>query len=236
MLSDSESAMNKVLGVIELLESVLVHVNTRTLLLSQRVSTNWNNVINGSMKLQKKLFFLPVKDIEEMVSLGSVEKNAQVIVWQSRSEPNTQPEVYLLNPLILQEDYHDAANTYDDTHDAQRSYWFPENIARDTISTRRGKSSWERMLISQPLVQPLGVKPQYYKIHPGGEACSSKKVYVNTHNETLEVTPSHKYLRDLMDTVEETNMQDNDVTIIWCRTRFEIWGRAMTYAEATEMK
>nr|OQO30502.1 hypothetical protein B0A51_01731 [Rachicladosporium sp. CCFEE 5018] len=45
------------LNIIELLELLLTHLDLKTLLLSQRVSTTWNTTIAQSRVLQEKLFF-----------------------------------------------------------------------------------------------------------------------------------------------------------------------------------
>ncbi|KAF2172146.1 hypothetical protein M409DRAFT_17386 [Zasmidium cellare ATCC 36951] len=42
---------------VELLESILLHVDNNTLLLSQRVNTRFHDTIPGSVRLQEKLFF-----------------------------------------------------------------------------------------------------------------------------------------------------------------------------------
>lgn len=53
------AACPQVLHTPELLENILVHLDRKTLLLSQRVNTTFKNVIAGSKPLQRRLFFLP---------------------------------------------------------------------------------------------------------------------------------------------------------------------------------
>ncbi|KAK2734171.1 hypothetical protein FQN55_002912 [Onygenales sp. PD_40] len=52
---------SKALSVIEILETILLHLPTKDLLLSQRVCRKWKNVIFGSIKLQQELFFYPIE-------------------------------------------------------------------------------------------------------------------------------------------------------------------------------
>lgn len=51
------AAAQRVFGTVELLEATLLHLDIRTLLLSQRVSRQFNAVINGSKKLRQVLYF-----------------------------------------------------------------------------------------------------------------------------------------------------------------------------------
>jgi hypothetical protein len=54
------SAVERGLGVNELLEHILTHTDTRTLLVSaQRVYRRWHNVIQASPECQKQLFMIP---------------------------------------------------------------------------------------------------------------------------------------------------------------------------------
>ena len=50
---------NAVLSTVELLEKILLALPMKDLLLSQRVSQHRKNVIDGSIKIQRALFFLP---------------------------------------------------------------------------------------------------------------------------------------------------------------------------------
>ncbi|KAK4494889.1 hypothetical protein PRZ48_014245 [Zasmidium cellare] len=84
--SDSEmkvSAATRALNTVELLEAILLDdgVDMKTLLLSQRVSTTWKNIIKESIKLQEKL-------------------------WFRRTHKKSQKKGYLLNPLLFH--HHDV--------------------------------------------------------------------------------------------------------------------------------
>ncbi|KAK5738216.1 hypothetical protein LTS12_025661 [Elasticomyces elasticus] len=54
----SEPASTQVFGTTELLEHILIHVPARDVLLSQRVSQQWQAVTTGSLSLQRLLLFV----------------------------------------------------------------------------------------------------------------------------------------------------------------------------------
>ena len=56
-MADTDDPVATVLNTPELLEHILLQLDERTLLLSQRVSRTFNANIGGSVKLQRKLFF-----------------------------------------------------------------------------------------------------------------------------------------------------------------------------------
>ena len=58
---DDHSASDQVLTTYELVETILHHLPTKDLLLNQCVCREWRDVIARSQKLQRDLFFLPVK-------------------------------------------------------------------------------------------------------------------------------------------------------------------------------
>jgi hypothetical protein len=53
------SATQKVFGVFELLEAILLNLPIKDLLFAQKISKNFNQVIKSSTPLQKALFFQP---------------------------------------------------------------------------------------------------------------------------------------------------------------------------------
>lgn len=63
--SANKSAMNEVFGIAELLEEILLMVPERDLLLSQRTCRRFRESIQGSLKLQRRLFLLPDPDQRE---------------------------------------------------------------------------------------------------------------------------------------------------------------------------
>ncbi|KAK5683912.1 hypothetical protein LTS10_003775 [Elasticomyces elasticus] len=61
-----------VLGLPELLESILLEIDTKTLLLSQRVDKTFHNVIGGSQQLQFRLGFRRPSSIQPNSSAGEL--------------------------------------------------------------------------------------------------------------------------------------------------------------------
>lgn len=52
--------IEKLLGTNELLENILVRLPMKRLLLAQRVCKHWKALIDGSLRLQRALFMVPV--------------------------------------------------------------------------------------------------------------------------------------------------------------------------------
>ena len=57
MQSTTKEVVNAVINTPELLENILSHLDTKSLLLSQRVSKQFQGTISGSSVLQQALFF-----------------------------------------------------------------------------------------------------------------------------------------------------------------------------------
>ena len=137
------TASNAVLSTTELLESILIRIDAKTLLVAaQRVSKRWHDVIKGSQLLQKKLFLLPTGSLEEAVYLADGDhKEAQVVRYALEGwHQNPKHETYrgVLNPLL-----------FATTHDGRP-------FLRDTIyedaskSAAKASGSWTKMQIIQP--------------------------------------------------------------------------------------
>lgn len=60
MAEGARSARSKTLDMVELLENILMFLDLRTLLLSTRVSKHFQAKIDGSMSIQRALFFRPL--------------------------------------------------------------------------------------------------------------------------------------------------------------------------------
>ena len=88
-----QSAVHLAMHATELLETVLLNLDSQTLISSQRVSKGFREVIQGSKWIQKKLFLLQ-PTFEESRTLGLVEDNTLVI-------GNCPYESSILNPLLF---------------------------------------------------------------------------------------------------------------------------------------
>ncbi|KAK3641447.1 hypothetical protein LTR56_011260 [Elasticomyces elasticus] len=106
-------AADAALAITELLESILVRVDAKTLLLSQRVSRNWGAVIEGSNTLQQKLFLQPAT-LDEAVNISAEDDDKALVVMRPNEDTRfmAMPERFmtfdilpessgLLNPLLF---------------------------------------------------------------------------------------------------------------------------------------
>ncbi|KAK5725292.1 hypothetical protein LTR17_013055 [Elasticomyces elasticus] len=112
MVARVTPAADAALAITELLESILVRVDAKTLLLSQRVCHKWRDVIEGSHVLQQKLFLRPAT-LAEATNLSAEDENKALVVMRSNEDTrfmamerymtfDIQPESSgLLNPLLF---------------------------------------------------------------------------------------------------------------------------------------
>ncbi|KAK5732905.1 hypothetical protein LTR17_010178 [Elasticomyces elasticus] len=113
MAKRTTPAADTALAIAELLESILVRVDAKTLLLSQRVSRSWSAVIEGSLVLQQKLFLRPAT-LDEATNLSAEDDNKALVVMRPNEDTrfmamperfmtfDTLPESSgLLNPLLF---------------------------------------------------------------------------------------------------------------------------------------
>ncbi|KAK3114225.1 hypothetical protein LTR53_007654 [Teratosphaeriaceae sp. CCFEE 6253] len=96
--SSPTPAADAVLVSPELLELILLKLDSKTLLLSQRTSHTFQAVIAGSPRLQKKVFFRAAATIDEALILGEGEDIGKPLVRQS----GQSGEWSLLNPLLFE--------------------------------------------------------------------------------------------------------------------------------------
>ncbi|KAK5707163.1 hypothetical protein LTR17_020970 [Elasticomyces elasticus] len=89
------TACNKAFGTVELLERILIDVDTRTLLLAQRVSRRWNETIQFSLPLQQRLFLRPATYIEIIYLTSGLDRREK-----SRYMHPEAPGLSVLNPLL----------------------------------------------------------------------------------------------------------------------------------------
>lgn len=124
--------MERFLGIPELLEVVLLQLDNRTLLTSaNRVSRDWNELIQTSPQIQQKLFFRPAADAPT-------------------KDGADRPSI-LLNPLLHQ---HISKMLYEDTMGSP-------SAADDDMQARAvyrcANASWRKMLLASKGVKELGI-------------------------------------------------------------------------------
>ncbi|PKY06161.1 hypothetical protein P168DRAFT_316181 [Aspergillus campestris IBT 28561] len=129
------SAITTVFSTHELLESILLQVDLRTLLTSaQRVNRTWHDLIRSSLPLQRTLFFAPQDDIQKNTeyTYNPLLTNAFPTFFQSFPGPAAgRPKKLNLNSL--------------------------EMVLRPDKQTAylRAEASWRTMLTRQPPVRSL---------------------------------------------------------------------------------
>ena len=227
----ADCAATKVCQITELLELILINVDQRTLLLSQRVASKWRDVVQRNHDIQKKLFFIQ-PTFEEALQLGLVSPSSMVF------SPWPQ-EVILVNSLVIR------MGEY--THDGYRSW--PHGEISNAIALEREKGehgSWERMyartktmpqdtrLVYGSSVEILVDKvldrrtdylrdrktdPRRYRGPREGDVVSTRCKYVW----------SDRPMRSLMKTVEKHVSETFGVRFDWASARLALNGYAMTY-------
>jgi hypothetical protein len=181
---ETATAVAKVLFLPELLEAILLLLRPQNLLHLQRTCKAWRDIITESDRLQKKLFMKPVHDFNEAISLNMVEPHHPIYITRKRNDKRPEPPErgpLLLNHLVLQYANYNPGTVYQNIHqEYTRAYMYPtakkcetdscrfklqQAILRDTVSLRRGDSSWEHMLVSQPI--PHTILSRMVSILPG---------------------------------------------------------------------
>jgi hypothetical protein len=127
----------------ELLILVLSHVDIRTLLLAQRVSRGFKELIADSPTLQRRLFFLgaPHQTVQP----------AEPVTYEEGVEPRYIRHV-ALNPLLV----HSFPSFFpkSDSINGSREHFSRLDWARNaerSAAYARPEASWRRMLLSDPL-------------------------------------------------------------------------------------
>ncbi|KAK3719910.1 hypothetical protein LTR37_004033 [Vermiconidia calcicola] len=133
-------AVEEVFRLPELLESVLLHLSQKELLLSQRVSRSFRNTIQGSVRLQKALFFTPDWKFECRAF------NA----YASRNHPGRKPEN---NRLLLK--------AFPGCYPTVTLVIVNDNTTQTDLELgRRGSEHWSwDVCISFPADRPPNTKP-----------------------------------------------------------------------------
>ncbi|KAK5697849.1 hypothetical protein LTR97_006807 [Elasticomyces elasticus] len=152
-LTTKHSAFNAVLLTTELLEHILSQLPMKDLLLAQRVSRKWRDVIAQSKELQQQLFMLPIE--AELVWDRSFTEDGE---WseltrfrgdKSYRRPGDYEHTFKsgdINELLLiVDDYQDI---WDKTSEGSASEYakFRPNLP----PLDNPEASWRRMLLTQP--------------------------------------------------------------------------------------
>ncbi|KAK1621775.1 F-box domain-containing protein [Colletotrichum phormii] len=137
--TQSPRAVEAVLAIPELLESILVQVDMRTLLVSaSRVSKTWKAFMDGSTAVQQALFFKPVSvDISRAVIHGLEDGDFSSIPDQGAMPSHTTGD-RLINPLLAEKFdkcFFDFGPTYSCQRRANSFYELPWSKSPEPIQT-----------------------------------------------------------------------------------------------------
>ena len=91
-ITEDFAAAHAVFSTTELLVPILIGLDVKTLLLSQRVSHKWREVISKTKQLQQKLF-IEESTLEEAAALGMTERTPY--------HAGPRPSDHAINPLLL---------------------------------------------------------------------------------------------------------------------------------------
>lgn len=162
-----------VLGVNELLEKILIELDPKTLLLSQRVSKSWFSLITGSLRLQRALFLEPVPcgevsyidwrlddkdwydDRAAKLNLGEhirgSNRDQRPLIyeahWGKTREDQGRYRVFV-NPLLKDMFPFLTKNGI---------YWH-ENVSHLSKAAQNVEASWKRMYFTQPPIRCMAVE------------------------------------------------------------------------------
>nr|POF18497.1 hypothetical protein CFP56_63041 [Quercus suber] len=150
-LAKLSSAANAVFDTVELLESILLHLPMKDLLLSQRVSRAFRMTVLGSRVLQQALFFVPRMSgvyLEEIGIFTGKSWHMARITEQRYEEQSAGGPVYecaYYNPLLCFGQEHPSPirtnRILDEVIDMD---------LRARPSAKHPVASWRRMLLTQP--------------------------------------------------------------------------------------
>jgi len=127
----STGAVSRVFAIPELVGTILIQLDLRTLLLSQRVSRQWRDVIKSSQTIQERLFFTATKDLEQSPEYNPLLKALFPPLFAGTPAPTQRDTDCLLNPLTL-----------------LQSEWYMDETRREKVM--REDASWRRMLPISP--------------------------------------------------------------------------------------
>lgn len=151
------AAANKVFSIAELLESILLLLLHKNILVLQRVSREWNSSVQVSVKLQKLLFFKSIGDIVDLADKGSLPgaRNA-------RNHATQCIDTCFRNPMIVEVLKMFGIKTSELYAPSKSFFW---TTLRPDNPINRPEASWRRMLFTQPPSKKLNVHGRTVEDH-----------------------------------------------------------------------
>ena len=156
------SAATMLINTFELLEDILLMLDLRTLLLAKRVSTRFRDAIDGSINIQKALFFKPISlptatKIKIMVQHISMAKGVNDEQYAEHL-PEIVSKVITLNPLLEKclsySRFTSASDWRGHAHPTIHVKTDPPGVIQK-LHDSPPCASWRRMLVLQPHAAPM---------------------------------------------------------------------------------
>jgi hypothetical protein len=224
----STPAASKVFDTFELLEKILLFVNSRTLLPAQRVNSTFRDLIAQSSSLQKKVFFKPVASIEEAQKLGLLDDGALVLAEPiTTDEENDEAHAIttIVNELLFSRCEPCSCGVPKDLDWgkidlSEATECTPPLIISKTLGTfPEHKRSWQRMIISQPpLPEPTITVPS--SCYNGEFDDFDEDVHRSWIGyEPHMAVPGELSLREIGDRVQEATEDEAEVTNVDVKSR-----------------
>ncbi|TKA70606.1 hypothetical protein B0A55_06712 [Friedmanniomyces simplex] len=127
---------------VELLETIILHLPLRDILVLQRVSKQWQAVIQGSRKVKRALFLEPSGDVKLKTYKTPEWRTTQGRIWRGKM---------LLNPLIRCFSTRDEAKISIGQHD----YALPRGTSHPFSLSTASVASYQGMALFHPPVQRI---------------------------------------------------------------------------------
>lgn len=192
------SAKDRTFGITEIHEAILIKLDMKTLLFAQRVTRDWQKLIDTSPSLQKKLFMQPAT-AAETIGLGITHGNLNTFL--------SDDSFAALNPLLVDSERRTMADV-----PATYTLSFP------------GNPIWKKMLLSQPPTPTINVSwylnpywddyianytPKFRIEGVGRESLGSYEPVEEEWKESLEVTFYVHHVRGLLCHDSLTELKDS---------------------------
>ncbi|KAJ5120319.1 uncharacterized protein N7515_009707 [Penicillium bovifimosum] len=143
-MSSNDPSPHSIFLINELLENILLHMDTRTLLTSaQRVSRTWNIMIKTSTKLQETLFFEPSKASNSNPTQRHRNPLLEDILWAQF--------------LLKQQTSSSSSSSSSSNPTAVSRLPLHKSDHRNLKPFLRKTASWRQMLLQQPPTSSIGV-------------------------------------------------------------------------------
>ncbi|KAK4494888.1 hypothetical protein PRZ48_014244 [Zasmidium cellare] len=157
-IASTASAM-KVFEIPELFEMILLEVDTKTLLLSQRAHSIFKNTINSSKKLQRALWLLPPveKDDEDEDEDAEIEVNPFFLIADEDDE-NPQPHLPFSLWVFSQDSF--SVGLKDESVEIKEGSW------QNMILLSPGVSKWA-FVREKPMLKFTLVHEQHLAVTAG---------------------------------------------------------------------